>query len=189
LCLSVLALEVSIKSILITFVISSITIIINRNEKKYDKIYNGYRFWLAIFLDVFFAIIIFGIIGLVSGYMPKSKLFYSISLIMLINYLISSNVFFNSLGYKISRIRCKKFNIGILLNNNIYILSFVLFFNSPIIVKILIGLFLGIDSFFIMIRKKHFIYKLFNIDIYSSEAVVSRYSTKGPKHHESGKSK
>jgi hypothetical protein len=157
---------ISIKSVPIILLISAMTILFNKNKKEYYKIYNGYRFWLAIFFDFLCDIIIFGIIGIVSSYITNGKLFYSTSVIILINYIIASNVFFDSLGYKILRIRRNKFHIGILLNNNIYILCFMLFFNSPCIIKILIGLFLGIDSFYIIVKKNHFIYKLFHVDIY-----------------------
>jgi hypothetical protein len=121
----------------------------------------------AIFIDFMFSIFIFGIVSIAIAIINHIKLYYYfVSLFIVI--VLSLNVFFTSPGFKIMGICCRRFQFPILINNAFYI--FTLFFVvavNKIWLYIIIGLYAGLDSFFIAIKKKPFAFFVFKIDIFS----------------------
>jgi hypothetical protein len=138
----------------------------------------------AIFIDFMFCIFIFGIISVIIAVVGNIKLYYYfISLFIVI--VLSINVFFTSFGFKIMKIFCHRFQFPILINNAFYI--FTLLFSmkiNRIWLYIIIGLYIGIDSLFILIKERPFIYFVFKIKILSCARIKKnrnrRYNSKVP---------
>jgi hypothetical protein len=137
--------------------------------------HDGFNIIFAMGIDLFIYFLSLGLIGFLTltiNYLFHFPIYYYLLEIFYI-LILSSNVLFTSLGFRICKIYCPRYKIPILFNNAFYVSLFTIVINeNNLIIYIIVGLYSGIDSLFIVIKRKPFIYFLFKINIYEKLATI-----------------
>jgi hypothetical protein len=135
----------------------------------YKNEHDGFNIIFAMGIDLFICLIGLGLIGfftLIINYLLNIPIYYYLLEIFFI-LILFANVLFTSFGFRICKIYCPRYKIPIMFNNAFYIFLFTIVINEKIlIIYIITGLYAGIDSLFLVIKRKPFIYYLFKINVY-----------------------
>jgi len=148
--------------------------IFQRKHEEHEKHENyiGLRVVVAILIDIITYIFFIGLFGIISILLPS---FYHGFAVLLSAIILGYNVFFTSPGYKLLKINVCRYKIPVLFYN-----AFFIFFLLGVLkihkvpIYIIAGLYFGLDSFFLLIKKSPFVYYIFKITYYRSRLGVAQ---------------
>jgi hypothetical protein len=127
----------------------------------------GFRVWCAMIIDIFVALILLCFTMLLYVRVSKSPPFIAFFVVLYLVLLFSGNVFYTSVGFKIAKIVCPRYHLEIAVNAAFYIFCILVLVDSDnMVLKALAGLYGGIDSFTIMVKRVPFIYFVCKISIF-----------------------
>jgi hypothetical protein len=148
----------------------------HENHESYEK-YIGLRPIFAIFIDIITSILFIGLFGIISVLLPV--IFYYGFAILLSATILGYNVFFTSPGYKLFKIKVYRYKIPVLFYNILFIFCFIGVLKiNKLLIYILAGLYFGLDSFFLIIKKAPLVYYVFKITYYRSRSGDRYYNLK-----------
>jgi hypothetical protein len=140
--------------------------------------YIGFRVLGAIFIDIISMIFVIGLFGIAIIFLPGVFSIYLAGLLPPA-LILGNNLFFTSLGYKLFGIYCCRYKIPVLLYNAYLIFCFfVVLKMNNLLIYIIVGIYSGLDSFFLVTKKTPFVFHVFKINYYLEVPVVKHSAMK-----------
>jgi len=154
----------NIKIIAISFFVTVFVLLLQGKQKKHGKYekYIGLRAIAAIFIDIITIVLFICLFGIISILLPV--IFYNIFAVLLSSIILGYNVFFTSPGYRLLKINVCRYKIPVLFYNALFIFCFIGILRiNKLPIYIIAGLYFGLDSLFIILKKTPLVFYIFKI--------------------------
>jgi hypothetical protein len=158
---------------LLSLLIVMIFLIAQKDYMMLDKtLYININILVAVVIDFFIyfisLVLVLFLAAMIILLIHIPIYYYLLEIFILL--ILSSNVFFTSPGYRIFKLFLPRYKVPILLNNAFYISIFtVVIKENNIILGVIAGLYVSLDSLCILIKRRPLICWVFKINIYHIE--------------------